>query len=244
MDNNILKLKQIIDKSTNIVVFTGAGISVPSGIPDFRSANGIYNQKSGFSYSPEEIISHSFFWAHPEEFYQFYFDKMVYPDAKPNKAHLYFAKLGKKKMVKIVTQNIDGLDFDAGSKIVYEIHGSIKRNHCTKCNKFYALKDLNKKGVPYCDCGGIIKPDVILYEEGLDEYMITSSIRAIEAADAVIVIGTSLQVYPAASFVRYYPGSNLVLINKSKTPYDRYANLVINDDIINVIEELEKLDEH
>ena len=240
--DKIKTLKEMIDKSSNIVVFSGAGMSVASGIPDFRSANGIYSQKCGYSVSPEEIVSHSFFMANPEEFYDFYFKKMVYLDAKPNKAHLYFANLGKKKLVKIVTQNIDSLDKAAGSKIVYEIHGTIRDNYCMKCHKFYKIEDIVNMAVPRCSCGGLIKPDVVLYEEGLDETLITQSIRAIESADMVIVIGTSLSVYPAASFIRYYPGHRLVLINKTKTNYDSYANLVINDDIIHVVEELERLD--
>ena len=237
-------LKRMIDESDNIVLFTGAGMSVPSGIPDFRSSNGIYSEKYKGVLRPEEIISHTFFMHDPKTFYEFYFDKMVYLDAKPNKAHLYFAKLAKKKNVTVVTQNIDGLDFKAGFKKVYEIHGSIMRNYCMKCNKYYDLEDLNPKSkkIPYCSCGGIIKPDVVLYEEGLNEYLITSSLRAIESADMVIVIGTSLVVYPAASFIHYYPGNKLVLINKSETSADKIANLVINDDVCKVVEELERLD--
>ena len=242
MDSRITMLKQMIEKSTNIVVFTGAGISVPSGIPDFRSANGIYFQKENLRVSPEEIVSHSFFEKYPEEFYDFYFKKMVYPHAKPNKAHLYFADLAKRKTVKIITQNIDSLDKDAGSKIVYEIHGSVRNNYCTKCGKYYALDQIYGLRLPKCECGGIIKPDVVLYEEGLNEDLIRTSIRAIEAADMVIVVGTSLQVYPAASFIRYYPGNKLVVINKTHTPYDNYANLVINDDIINVINQIQDED--
>lgn len=238
--SEIEKLKEVIKKATNIVFFTGAGISVPSGIPDFRSANGIYNQKLNETFSPEEVISHSFFMQYPEYFYDFYFKKMVYKDAKPNLAHQYIAKLAKTKNVKVITQNIDGLHFVDDFKNVYEIHGSIQRNYCMKCHKFYALKDLDTNKVPYCECDGLIKPDVVLYEEGLDMDLLTASVRAIEAAEVLIVIGTSLIVQPAASLIRYYFGKNLVLINKSKTPYDRVANIVINDDIINVIKELEK----
>lgn len=240
MNEEISKLKDAIKKATNIVFFTGAGISVPSGIPDFRSANGIYNQKLNANFSPEEIISHSFFLKYPEYFYDFYFKKMVYKDAKPNKAHEYIAKLAKTKNVKVITQNIDGLHQVDGFKNVYEIHGSIMRNYCMKCNKFYALSDLDTTKVPRCSCGGLIKPDVVLYEEGLDYDLLTASIRAIESAEVLIVIGTSLVVQPAASLIRYFMGKTLVLINKSKTPYDSYANIVINDDIINVVKQLEE----
>lgn len=234
----INKLKKIIEEANSIVFFTGAGISVPSGIPDFRSASGIYNTKLDITFSPEEIISHSFFMNHPDYFYDFYFSKMVYKDALPNEAHKYIANLSKRKNVKVVTQNIDGLHFTLDFKDVYEIHGSILRNHCMKCHKAYSLDELNLTGVPRCECGGIIKPDVVLYEEGLDYDLLEKSVRAIQAADVLIVIGTSLIVQPAASLINYYRKDKLVLINKSKTPYDRYANIVINDDIINVIKQL------
>ena len=234
-------LKNIIKHSQNLVVFTGAGISVPSNIPDFRSANGIYNQTTKTGYAPEEIISHSFYVQHPDMFFEFYKEKMCYPNAKPNKAHLYFADLEKKgKNVTVVTQNIDGLHQAAGSPRVYELHGSIHRNYCEECNKFYNLEQiLNKPGVPHCDkCGGIIKPDVVLYEEGLDELTINYTLAAIMNADVMIVIGTSLRVYPAASFVRYFRGKYLILINKEKTDYDNDCSLVFNEDVINVIEKI------
>ena len=240
--NDLEKLKNIIDNSKRIVIFSGAGLSTNSGIPDFRSANGLYNQKTNSNISPEEIISHSFFMSNTKEFYQFYFSKMVYLNARPNLAHKYFAKLEDMgKVLAVVTQNIDNLHQEAGSKKVYELHGSVMRNYCMKCHKFYSLKDIfNEEGnVPLCSCGGIIKPDVVLYEEGLDENTITKSIEAISKADTIIVVGTSLTVYPAAGFLRYFRGENLVLLNKSITPYDSYANVAIHDDIKNVIEYLE-----
>ena len=234
-------LKSIIKGAKSIVVFTGAGISVPSGIPDFRSASGLYNQKTKQGYPPEEIISHHFFYQHTEEFYEFYKAKMCYPKAKPNIAHTYFGDLEKQgKNVTVVTQNIDGLHQAGGSTRVYELHGSIHRNYCEDCNKFYDLDYILKQdGVPHCEkCGGIIKPDVVLYEEGLDEMTIQYSLNAIMTCDVMIVIGTSLTVYPAASFVRYFRGKYLVLINKSETTYDSQADLVINEDIATVIEKI------
>ncbi len=243
MDTKIKRLKSIIDNSKKIVIFSGAGLSTNSGIPDFRSANGIYNQKTKLNIRPEEIISHSFFITNPKEFYEFYFDKMVYTNALPNIAHKYFYELEKDgKEVSIVTQNIDNLHQMAGSKNVYELHGSIMRNYCTKCHKFYSLEDIiNKKPVPYCECGGIIKPDVILYEEALNEKVIEGALDKISHADTMIIVGTSLTVYPAAGFVRYFRGSNLILINKSETSYDSYATITINDDICKVIEELKSI---
>ncbi len=240
--NDIEELKKAIDESNNIVIFSGAGLSTNSGIPDFRSASGIYNQKLKSRFTPEEIISHSFFFEHTEDFFEFYFDKMVYKDAKPNSAHIFFAELEKKKNVTVVTQNIDGLHQLAGSKNVVELHGSIMRNYCQKCNKFYTLNDLNTKGIPRCSCGGIIKPDVVLYEESLNENDINRALAAISNADLLIVVGTSLVVYPAAGFIRYFRGKNLVLLNKSETSYDGIANIVIHDDVCKVVEELEKLD--
>ena len=231
-------LKEIINKSHSIVVFTGAGISVPSGIPDFRSADGIYNQKTKFSASPEEIISHSFFMSHTEDFYSFYKDKMCYPKAEPNAAHKFFADLEKKgKSVIVVTQNIDGLHQKAGSKIVYELHGTIHQNFCMRCGRLFGLDYVMKSsGVPHCDkCGGIVKPNVVLYEEGLDEDTIQRSINAIMTCDTLIIIGTSLRVYPAAGFIRYFRGRNLVVINKDATSYDSNCDLVFNEDVINVI---------
>lgn len=238
--DKIKELKNIIDNNYNIVVFTGAGISVASGIPDFRSADGLYNQESGLQATPEEIISNSFFNRYPLEFYKFYKEKMIYPNAKPNLAHEFFADLEKQgKNVTIITQNIDGLHSSAGSSDVLEIHGSVNRNYCLKCHKFYSLEEImNNRIIPKCSCGGTIKPDVVLYEENLDYNTLTKSIYKISHADLLIVVGTSLIVQPAASLITYFKGNKLVLINKEKTPYDTYANVVINDDIINVIKEL------
>ena len=241
MDENILKLKKLVSESSNIVFFGGAGVSTESGIPDFRSEQGIYNTVKNFGYPPEQILSHSFFMKNPEKFYDFYRSTMIYENAKPNLAHLGLAKLEKQgKLKAIVTQNIDGLHQLAGSKTVYELHGSIHRNYCMKCGKFYPLSTITEsKGVPQCkECGGTIKPDVVLYEEGLDEEIINNSIKAIKKANMLIVGGTSLNVYPAASFVNYYDGNKLILINKSKTPYDRYADLLIHDSIGKVFNEI------
>lgn len=241
MDENILKLKKLVSESSNIVFFGGAGVSTESGIPDFRSEQGIYNTVKNFGYPPEQILSHSFFMKNPEKFYDFYRSTMIYENAKPNLAHLGLAKLEKQgKLKAIVTQNIDGLHQLAGSKTVYELHGSIHRNYCMKCGKFYPLSTITEsKGVPQCkECGGTIKPDVVLYEEGLDEEIINNSIKAIKKADMLIVGGTSLNVYPAASFVNYYDGNKLILINKSRTPYDRYADLLIHDSIGKVFDEI------
>lgn len=235
-------LQDIIDKSSSIVVFSGAGISVPSGIPDFRSANGLYNQNSKQGYSPEEIISHTFFFEHPDLFYRFYKDKMVYPKAEPNIAHKYFADLESKgKNVTVVTQNIDGLHQKAGSKRVYELHGSVHRNYCENCGKSYSLDDVmnSEITVPFCTkCGGIIKPDVVLYEEPLEETTINLAISAIMTCDTLIVIGTSLTVYPAAGFIRYFRGRNIVLINKDKVDSRFNCDLEFNEDVTNVIKHL------
>ncbi len=234
-------LQDIINNSHSIVVFTGAGISVPSGIPDFRSADGIYNQKTNFKASPEDIISHSFFVNHTEDFYKFYKEKMIYPKAEPNAAHKYFANLEKKgKNVIVVTQNIDGLHQKAGSSQVLELHGNVHRNYCEKCGRYFGLDYvMNHEGVPHCDnCGDIIKPDVVLYEEPLNEDIINRTISAIMTCDTLIVIGTSLTVYPAAGFVRYFRGNNLVVINKQETAYDNMCDLVINEDIVSVIGKL------
>ena len=206
------QLKEIIEKSEKIVLFTGAGISVPSGIPDFRSDNGLYNEKTDDFISPEQIISHSYFIFNPKKFFEFYGNKMVYKKAKPNLAHEYFARLDN---VIVVTQNIDNLHQEAGSKIVYELHGSVKRNYCMKCRKYYDLDDINEKEVNYCNCGGIIKPDVVLYEEPLDDKVVYKAIEAINSCDTLIVVGTSLTVYPAAAYLRYFRGENLILINKT-----------------------------
>ena len=237
--DNFKEIKQAIKDSKKIVIFTGAGISVASGIPDFRSADGLYNQKSGLKATPEQIISHTFFKLYPSEFYKFYKDKMIYPHATPNEAHLFFSNLERNKEVTIITQNIDGLHQMAGSSNVLELHGSVKRNYCQKCSKFYSLQNILKEPlIPRCDCGGIIKPDVVLYEESLNLKTLEQSINKIIEADLLIVVGTSLIVQPAASLIRYFKGDNLILINKEKTPYDKYATIVINDDIIKVVNEL------
>jgi NAD-dependent deacetylase len=240
MQNLITQIKEAIDNSHNIAVFTGAGISVPSGIPDFRSADGLYNQESGINTKPEEIISNYFFNRHTEEFYKFYKEKMIYPNATFNSAHKFFADLEKyNKNVTIITQNIDGLHREAGSKDVLEIHGSVLRNNCTKCYKFYSLKDImSAPGVPKCSCGGIIKPDVVLYGENLDYNTLVKSINKISHADLLIVVGTSLLVQPANSLIQYFQGDKIIIINKEKTPFDSVANIVINDDIIKVVNEL------
>ena len=241
MKNAYEELKQMIKESRNIVVFTGAGISVPSGIPDFRSADGIYNQKTKINASPEDIISHSFFVHNTEDFYSFYKDKMCYPNAEPNIAHKYFADLEKKgKNVIVVTQNIDGLHQKAGSSIVYELHGTIHQNFCQRCGRLFGLDYVMKAGgVPHCDkCGGVVKPNVVLYEESLDEDTIGRSINAIMTCDMMIIIGTSLRVYPAAGFVRYFKGRYLVVINKDATSYDSNCDLVFNEDVTNVIKNI------
>ena len=239
--DDIKKLKSIIEKSKRIVVFSGAGLSTNSGIPDFRSSDGLYNQKTNYRVTPEEIISHSFFMSNTKEFYEFYFSKMIYPNALPNSAHLYFAKLeAMGKVSAVVTQNIDDLHQMAGSKNVIELHGSVKRNYCMKCNKFYDLNSIMGTSIPKCDCNGIIKPDVVLYEESLNEKDIMKALDCISKADTLIIVGTSLTVYPAAGFVRYFNGDNLILLNKSHTSYDDMATIAIHDDIKKVIEELEK----
>ena len=242
MDEKIKELAEAIKKAGKICVFTGAGISCPSGIPDFRSADGLYNGEGPGRYMPEEIISHSFFCSKPEMFYQFYKSKMMYPEAKPNKAHIFFAELEKRgKQVSVVTQNIDGLHTDAGSTCVFEIHGSIRRNHCLKCGAFYDGDYVYaQKGIPCCEkCGGMIKPDVVLYEEGLDDETVRGAVGAIASADLIFVTGTSLAVYPAASFLGYFRGETVALVNKSATPFDGNADIVIYDDIINVCSALE-----
>lgn len=241
MEDKYAKFKSLIKSSRSIVVFTGAGISVPSGIPDFRSATGIFSEKTKRGYSPEEVVSHSFFMRYPEEFFEFYKTKMCYLEAKPNAAHIYFGDLEKQgKNVTVVTQNIDGLHQAGGSTRVYELHGSIHRNYCMDCNAFYNLEQImKKKGVPYCDkCGGMIKPDVVLYEEGLDEMTIQYALSAIMTADLMIVIGTSLRVYPAAGFIRYFKGKAMVLINKGRTGIDEQCDLVFDEDVINVINKI------
>ena len=230
-------LQEIIDDSEKIVFFGGAGVSTESGIPDFRSVDGLYNQK--YDYPPETIISHGFFVRNSEEFYRFYRDRMVYPNAKPNAAHKKLAELEEcGKLAAVVTQNIDGLHGAAGSKNVIELHGSIHRNYCTKCGKFYPLSAITESaGVPKCGCGGTIKPDVVLYEESLNDEDIERAISAISAADTLIIGGTSLVVYPAAGLVRYFKGKHLVVINKSEINTDN-AELVINDSIGAVMEKI------
>lgn len=233
------QLKQWVKESHNIVFFGGAGVSTESGIPDFRSVDGLYNQK--YDYPPETILSHSFYRQETKEFYDFYRDKMLCLDAKPNKAHLKLAELEKAGKIKaVITQNIDGLHQAAGSKKVYELHGSVLRNYCTECGKFYDVKKIvDSSNVPVCGCGGVIKPDVVLYEEGLDNDTIQNSVDAIKNADMLIIGGTSLAVYPAASLIDYYRGNKLVLINKSTTPRDSAADLVIHDSLGKVFEQIE-----
>ena len=232
------ELRKLIEESDNIVFFGGAGVSVESGIPDFRSQDGIYAQK--YPYPPEIILSHSFFMTHTAEFYDFYREKMIYKDAKPNAAHFALARLEKKKKLSaVVTQNIDGLHRAAGSNKVFELHGSIYHNYCMKCGRHYGLESImDSVGVPHCECGGIIKPDVVLYEEMLDEYTMQMAAAHIRAADCLIVGGTSLSVYPAAGFVEQYMGDRLIVINKSPTQADKNAALVINDGIAAVFESL------
>lgn len=229
------ELKTVIEKSDNIVFFGGAGVSTESGIPDFRSVDGLYNQK--YKYPPETILSHSFFMTKTGEFYDFYREKMICTSAKPNKAHLALARLEQQgKLRAVVTQNIDGLHQAAGSKKVYELHGSVLRNYCMKCHKFYDLSAVtDTKDIPKCTCGGIIKPDVVLYEEGLDDKTVSGAVRAISKADVIIIGGTSLNVYPAAGFLNYFNGSKIVLINKSATSFDNQADIVIRDPIGQVL---------
>ncbi len=231
MEEKIEKLKELINKSNNIVFFGGAGVSTESGIPDFRSKDGLYNQK--YDYPPEEILSHEFFINHTEEFYKFYKDKMNSLKYEPNITHIKLANLEQVgKLKAVVTQNIDGLHQKAGSKNVYELHGSVLRNYCMKCNKFYDAEYVfDSKDVPKCECGGIIKPDVVLYGETLDDYTVTKSIEMITNADLMIVAGTSLMVQPASGLLNYFRGNNLVLINRDTTPYDNFANLVINESL-------------
>lgn len=235
------ELKKIIDNSDNIVFFGGAGVSTESNIPDFRSSNGIFNQKENQTYSPETVVSHNFFMKKTEFFYEFYKDKMIYKDAMPNKAHKALAKLEKMgKLKAVVTQNIDGLHQMAGSKNVLELHGSIMKNTCTKCGKKFDLEYIiSSNKVPHCDeCGSVIKPDVVLYEESLDSDVINSAISYIRQADVLIVGGTSLVVYPASGLINYFRGSKLILINKSTTSYDNNADLIINDSIGKVLGEV------
>ena len=240
MTSEIAKLKEWVDGCDNIVFFGGAGVSTESGIPDFRSVDGLYNQQ--YKNPPETILSHTFWEQNPEEFYRFYRDKLIVKGAKPNAAHLRLAKLEKQgKLKAVVTQNIDGLHQAAGSKTVYELHGSTLRNYCTRCGAFYDVDYIaNSTGVPRCEkCGGIVKPDVVLYEEGLDEATIEGAVSAIRRADMLIVGGTSLAVYPAAGLIRYFRGDDLVVINKQPTPADDMATLLVNKPIGQALSETE-----
>ena len=233
-----MELQQIINESSNIVFFGGAGVSTESGIPDFRSVDGLYNQR--FEYPPEEILSHTFFVNHTEYFYDFYREKMLALDARPNDAHIKLAQLEKSgKLSAVVTQNIDRLHQMAGSKNVYELHGSVHRNYCMSCHKFYDAEYIkNSEGIPRCECSGIIKPDVVLYEEGLNDDVVSGAINAIANADCLIVAGTSLNVYPAAGFIRYFNGKYFVLINRDKTPADSSADLVIHDSVGKILSKI------
>ena len=236
--NKIEELQELINSSKNIVFFGGAGVSTASGIKDFRSKDGLYNMK--YDYPPEEILSHHFFVSHTEEFYKFYRDKMNCLDKLPNECHLYLTELENKgKLKAIITQNIDGLHQKAGSENVIELHGSIYRNRCMKCNKFYDEKVVFENDlIPKCSCGGLIKPEVVLYEEPLDEEVISDTIKYISNADLLIVAGTSLTVYPASGFISYFRGKHLVIINKMTTNYDKVADLVINDDLNKIFKAL------
>ena len=238
MADKIEIFKNLIKESNNIVFFGGAGVSTESGIPDFRSKDGLYNQK--YDYPPEEILSHTFFIKNTDEFYKFYKDKMNSLKYEPNITHIKLAELEQRgKLKAIITQNIDGLHQKAGSKTVYELHGSVLRNYCNKCNKFYDAEYVfSSVGIPKCECGGTIKPDVVLYEEGLDDKTLVNSVKAIQNADLLIVAGTSLMVQPAASLINYFNGKNLVLINRDSTPYDNVANLVIHDSLGKVFNQI------
>lgn len=235
MEENRKKLQEIVDECSRIVFFGGAGVSTESGIPDFRSVDGLYHQK--YDYPPETILSHTFFVRNTKEFYRFYRDKMLCLDAEPNAAHRKLAEMeAKGKLTAVVTQNIDGLHQKAGSRKVLELHGSVLRNYCERCHKSYSAEHiLHSQGVPVCECGGIIKPDVVLYEEGLDQRTIRESVRCISEADALIIGGTSLAVYPAAGLIDYFQGKYLVVINKSPTPRDSHADLLISESIGQVL---------
>lgn len=238
MDENIQKLTEIIKNSSNIVFFGGAGVSTESGIPDFRSSNGLWNEKLKINFTPEQLVSHTFFMRYPDEFFKFYKDKLIYKEAEPNRCHKALARLEQMgKLKAVVTQNIDGLHQAAGSKTVFELHGSVLRNYCMKCGKFYDVDFiLNSESVPVCSsCGGKVKPDVILYEEGLDGDIINGAVKAISQADTLIIGGTSLVVYPAAGLIDYFRGKNLILINKSSTSADNRADLVIHDSLGKVL---------
>lgn len=238
MDEKIAKFKQMVDQSDNIVFFGGAGVSTESGIPDFRSVDGLYNQK--YKYPPEQILSHSFFCTNPEEYYRFHHDKLRLDGAKPNAAHLKLAELeAQGKLKAVITQNIDGLHQAAGSRNVIELHGSLLRNYCSRCGKKHPFESVNEcSGVPRCDCGGVIRPDIVFYEEQLDQDDIMSAVKYIREADMLIIGGTSLVVYPAAGLVDYYTGNKLVLINRGETSQDNYADLIIRDKIGEVFSQI------
>lgn len=238
MNDKIQRFKQLVDESNNIVFFGGAGVSTESGIPDFRSKDGLYNQQ--YKYPPETILSHTFFINNTDEFYKFYKAKMNSLKYQPNITHIKLAELENKgKLKAVITQNIDGLHQKASSKTVYELHGSVLRNYCMNCHKFYDAEYVfNSDGIPKCSCGGIIKPDIVLYEEGLNDDIIDNSIYTIQNADMMIVAGTSLTVQPASSLINYFKGKNLVLINRDTTPYDYKADLVINDDLGTVFKKI------
>lgn len=232
------ELQRVIDKSKRIVFFGGAGVSTESGIPDFRSVDGLYNQK--YDYPPEQILSHTFFTHKTSEFFRFYRDKMLCLDKKPNKAHYKLAELERAgKLTAVVTQNIDGLHQAAGSKKVYELHGSVLRNYCTRCGKSFGAEFIkNSADIPKCDCGGVVKPDVVLYEEGLDDNTVRGAVAAIKNADTLIIAGTSLTVYPAAGFVQYFGGDSLVLINRAPTPMDKNADLVFHEKVGELLDKI------
>lgn len=238
MDDKIMQLKKWIDESDNVVFFGGAGVSTESGIPDFRSVDGLYNQK--WKYPPETILSHSFFVKYPEEYYRFHREKLVIDGVMPNAAHLKLAELEQAgKLRAVVTQNIDGLHQAAGSKKVLELHGSILRSYCSACGRPYPADKMNRgEGVPRCACGGVIRPDIVLYEEPLDDAVVSEAIRVISGAEVLIIGGTSLNVYPAAGLINYYRGNKLALVNLSETPYDDEADLVIHEKIGKVFSQL------
>lgn len=239
MEGEIKKLQAAVDESNRIVFFGGAGVSTESGVPDFRSEDGLYRQK--YDVSPEVMLSSEYFYSHTEEFFGFYREKMLPLDAQPNAAHKKLAEMEEKgKLLCVITQNIDGLHQKAGSKKVHELHGSIHRNHCIKCGRPYPVEAIaSGKGIPRCDCGGIVKPDVVLYGEPLDEKVIGASLRALALADTLIVAGTSLTVYPAAGFVDFFRGKNLILINRDETPIDKKCNLVLRGKVGEILSEIE-----
>jgi NAD-dependent deacetylase len=239
MSDAVERLKELIESTDNIVFFGGAGVSTESGIPDFRSQDGLYNRK--YKYPPEQIVSHTFLTKKPQEFFEFYKDRMIYQDAKPNKAHLKLAQWEKEgKLKAVITQNIDGLHQAAGSKNVLELHGSTLRNYCLKCGRRYDIDYVinSKETIPYCECGGMVRPDVVLYEEGLDMDVIESAVSYIKNADVLIIGGTSLAVYPAAGLIDYYTGDKLVVVNKSATPRDSQADLVVQGSIGEIFDQL------